>query len=228
MVRVDVLHPADARARDHYHLLPVQDSAQADLADDEATDGLDAHVLEGPPRRAIDEIVGGEASDAQRVAAFLLFRSLIHDLNALRGILGEPEEVVLAEVWRGGRCMHVVLRFPGDVRCALSWIYLPGLAHYKEELLFLSPESRVCLTFPSPYFKHHPTPVTVEAMEAGRLFRREVTASMEEAFRAELHHFHACVTAGQVPSTGIDDARADALLMERIARTFGGALGAPT
>ena len=53
MVRVDVLHPVDARARDHYHLLPVQDQAQAELADDEATDGLDAYVLEGPPRRAI-------------------------------------------------------------------------------------------------------------------------------------------------------------------------------
>jgi len=218
MVRVDVLHPVDARARDHHWLDPPADASRSALAEEESTDGLEAYVLEGPPRRAIEAIVGAGAPSAQKVATFLLFNSLIHDINAVRGILGEPEEVLLAEVWRGGRCMHVVLRFGEGVRCALSWIYLPGLHHYKEELLFLSPESRVCLTFPSPYYRHFPSPVTVEVMEEDRLVRREVTVSMEEAFRAELHHFHACVTRGQPPHTGIADARADTLLLEKIAR----------
>jgi predicted dehydrogenase len=218
-VRAEIMHPVDARARDHYYLEPPADPARAALANDEATDGLVAEVS-GASHARVTAIVGADAPLPQKVSTFLLFNSLIHDVNALRGMLGEPEEVVLAELWHGGRCMHVVLRWPGDLRGALSWIYLPGLTHYKEELLLLSPERRVVVDFPSPYFRHFPTPVRIEAMEDGRLVRREVTVSLEEAFRAELHHFHACVRQGLAPRTGLDDARADTLLLERIARAF--------
>jgi len=220
LARVEVLHPVDGRARDHYWLEPPQDPQSAARAGSEATDGLLEAATLGPARARIDAIIGPAAPAAQQVATFLLFNSLIHDINALRGILGEPEEVLLAESWRGGRCIHVVLRWRQDLRCTLTWIYLPGLQHYKEELLFVSPERRVTLTFPSPYFKHFPTPVTVEAMEEGRLVQQRVTVSYEEAFRAELQHFHRCVRAGEAPRTGIEDAIADTALLERIARAF--------
>ncbi|MBM4353266.1 MAG: Gfo/Idh/MocA family oxidoreductase [Deltaproteobacteria bacterium] len=220
-VRVEILHPVDARARDHYRFEPPTDPATEALKDDEATDGLDDAVHRSDARGRIEAIVGVNAPDDQRVATFLLFNSLIHDTNALRGMLGEPEDVVHAEAWRGGRCMHVLLRWSGSVRASLTWVYLPGLRHYKEELLFLSPEGRVSLTFPSPYYRHFPSPVRIDAMESGALVERTVTVSYEEAFRAELHHFHACVRDRVPPRTGIADARADAVLLERIARAFG-------
>jgi len=220
MVRVDVLHPVDAWARRHYHIEPVPGPEQAGRADSEATDGLAAFVNSGPPRRGIDAVIGADAPEEQRVAAFLLFNSLIHDINAVRGILGEPEEVLFSEFWKGGRCMHAVLRWKRDVRCAFSWIFLAGVRNYREELLFLSPEGRVTITFPAPYFRHFPTPVTVEAMEKGRVVERKVTVSMDEAFRLELHHFHECVTTGRQPDTGLEDALADTRLIERIARAY--------
>ncbi|MCC6747557.1 MAG: Gfo/Idh/MocA family oxidoreductase [Deltaproteobacteria bacterium] len=219
-VRVDVLHPVDARARDHYVLEPSPDPARAALADSEATDGLVEYAVKGPPRQRIDAIVGPEAPLPQQVATFLLFNSLIHDVNALRGILGEPEEVVFSEFWRGGRCMHTLVRWNEGLRAALTWTYLPGLPHYKEELLFASPEGRVTISFPSPYYRHLPTPITVESVEDGALAERTVTVSYEEAFRAELHHFHHCVTTGARPETGLDDARGDTLLLEKIARAY--------
>lgn len=218
LVRVEVLHPADVRAREHYHFDPPLDAACLAEADNEARDGLLEAVKSARPR--IIPIIGEEAPLTQQVMTFLLFNSLIHDVNALRGILGEPEEVLHTQSWRDGRCIHTLLRFPGDLRAALSWIYLPGLNHYREELLFLSPESRVSLEFPSPYFRHFPTPVTIETMEAGRLVERKVRVSLEEAFRVELHRFHQCVRRGSPPETDLEDARRDTVVLEQIARAY--------
>lgn len=219
-VRCEVLHPVDARARDHYVLDPPRSPEAKAREDREETDGLVEGVLHGAARENVEAIVGSGAPVCQKVATFLLFNSLIHDVNALRGILGEPDGVLFSEFWRDGRGMHVVLRWPGDVRGTLSWIYLPGLKHYREELFFASPESRVSLTFPSPYFRHFPTPVRVESMVEGRFENREVIVSLDEAFRLELHHFHDCVREGRRPETDLRDALADTRLLEDIARAF--------
>jgi predicted dehydrogenase len=220
--RAEILHPVDARARDHHHIEPPPDPAQGARADGEATDGLVDEVTRGSSHARVAAIVGEQAPLAQQVATFLLFNSLIHDVNALRGMLGEPQDVEHVELWRDGRCLHVVLRWTDKLRGVLSWIYLPGLRHYTEELLLVSPEGRVTVTFPSPYYRHFPTPVRVESMDQGSLVQREVTVSYEEAFRAELHHFHDCVRRNAAPRTGIEDARADTLLLERIARAYRG------
>lgn len=219
-VRCEVLHPVDGRARDHYWIEPVRDAAAKARDDREATDGFIDMVIHGGPRANVEAIVGAGAPVPQKVSTFLLFNSLIHDVNALRGILGEPEEVLFSEFWRDGRAMHVVLCWPGGVRGTLSWVYLPGLRNYKEELLFVSPESRVTLTFPSPYYRHFPSPVRIESMEAGRFEERQVLVSYEEAFRLELHHFHECVRTGRAPDTGIDDAIGDTRVLEAIARAY--------
>jgi predicted dehydrogenase len=218
MVRVEVLHSADVHAREHYHFDPPLQAGQLAVADDEVRDGLVNEVRNA--RERIVPIVGEDAPLGQQVMTFLLFNSLIHDVNALRGILGEPTEVLHTDWWREGRCIHTVLGFPGEVRAALSWIYLPGLNHYKEELLFVSPESRVTIRFPSPYFKHFPTPIGVETMEEGRFVEREVRVSLEEAFRVELQRFHECVRSGQRPETDLADARGDTLALEKIARAW--------
>lgn len=220
LVRCEVLHPVDARARDHYYLYPQKTLEQKAMEDDEERDGLVSYVCEGDGKANVEAIVGRDAKVEQKVATFLLFNSLIHDINALRGILGEPDDCLFAEFWRGGRVMHVVLSWGDKIRGTLSWVYLPGLRHYKEELLFLSPESRVTLTFPSPYFKHFPTPVRIESMNEGRFEERYIIVSLEEAFRNELLHFYHCVTEKQTPITDIKDAIGDTIILEKIARTY--------
>jgi predicted dehydrogenase len=221
MVRCEVLHPVDAAARDHYYIEPPVDEEAKARGRSEATDGMVDFVCNGQPRENVEAMVGKDAPARQKVSAFILFNSLIHDVSALRGILGEPEEVLFAESWRDGRAMHIAVRWNRDVRGALTWVYLPGLRHYKEELLFLSPESRVTLTFPSPYFKHLPTPVTVERDVDGRCDITTSVVSYDEAFRLELHHFHECVTTGRPPETGLQDAMGDTRFLESIARAFG-------
>jgi len=216
-VRAEILHPVDAQARTHYYLHPPIDEATLQRLHDESKDGL----LEiAGTSQTVEKIVGSNAPTERRVATFLLFNSVIHDVNALRGILGEPRDVLFADFYRNGRVIHVVLKWTELLHGTITWVYLPGLRHYKEELLFLSPEARVSLIFPSPYYRHFPTPVVVESMEGSVFSEKRCIVSYDEAFRLELHHFYDCVRKGTKCETGLEDAIADTILLEKIA-TFG-------
>lgn len=217
-VQVTVLHPDDGAYRTHHALLPARPWTEPpEQASDEAAV---AEVTTGATAAAIEETVGPRAAVTNRVAASMLFQSLIHDVNAVRGVLGEPEEVLSAHVWRGGLAQSSLTRFAGNVRVAMTWISLPGLKHYEERLLFVSPEKRVTLVFPSPYLRHFPTALLIERMEGGELVVEDRTVSHEEAFRAELLHFHECVTQRKKPETSMEDALGDARWIQAIAHKF--------
>jgi len=220
-VEVTVLHPEDAAARTHHVMLPLPDRPWSPTPEATINEAIAAEATRGAVAGPIAGIVGRDAPAASKVAAFLLSVSLIHDIDAVRGILGEPEEVVSAHVWRDGFAQTSLTRFAGDVRASLSWISLPGLKHYEERLRFVSPEKRVTLTFPSPYLRHAPTPLEIERMDGDELVVEHRTVSYEEAFRAELHHFRGCLADGTAPSPSLDDALGDARWIEAIARAYG-------
>jgi predicted dehydrogenase len=217
---VTILHPDDAAYRSHHVVLPLREAAPRPQSEDELNRLTVERVTAGAFRGCVDRVVGEKAPLPVRVGALLLFESVVHDVNALRGLLGEPEKVVSAHVWRGGFAQSSLTRFPGDVAVALSWIMLPGLRHYEERLRFVGPEERVTLTFPSPYLRHAPSPLEIERMDGQELVVERRTVSYEEAFRAELHEFHRCVVSGEPPSPSLEDAVADARWLEAIAAAF--------
>jgi predicted dehydrogenase len=217
-VDVTVLHPDEEAFRRHHALLPRR---SAEEMSEQQMDRLAVRQASTPEiRPLLDATVGPDAPVAVRMALFVLLTSVIHDLNALRGILGEPVEVLAAHTWREGMAQTSLTRFAGDVRVVINWISVPHVAHYLEELRFISPERRVALTFPSPYLRHAPTPLTVERMDHGALVVEQHTVSYEEAFRAELHHFRESVLSGRPPAIGVDDALGDARWIEAIARVL--------
>jgi predicted dehydrogenase len=220
-VEATVLHPDDAAYRTHHVVLPLRDTPWAPLPEAETNRWLLRDAAEGEMGERIAATVGKAAPQAQRVGTLLLFLSVIHDVNALRGILGEPEQVLSADVWQGGFAQHSLTKFARDVRVSLSWISLPGVKHYEERLRFVSPEKRVTLRFPSPYLKHFPTPLEIEKMDGEELVVEQRTVSYEEAFRAELHYFHHCIEEGKQPQPSIDDALGDARWIRQIARAYG-------
>lgn len=218
-VEVTVLHPDDAASRTHHAVLPVSDRPLP--PEEQLVRGTVARMAEGPLAACVNRILGPQAPQDHRVGAFLLFESLLHDVDAVRGILGPPEAVVSAHVWRGGFAQSSLTRFPGDVRAQLSWILLPGLKHYEETLRFIGPDERVTLVFPSPYFRHFPTPLRIERMQGSELVVEDHTVSHEEAFRAELHAFRGFVRDGGDPVPSVEDAVADARWMQSIAEAYG-------
>lgn len=220
-VEVTVLHPEDAASRTHHAVLPLGDRPWSPTPEETINQAIRAEATTGAVAGPLAGMVGKDAPAALKVAAFLLSVSLIHDIDAVRGILGEPEEVVSAHVWRDGFAQSSLTRFPGDVRASLSWISLPGLKHYEERLRFVSPEKRVTLTFPSPYLRHAPTPLEIERMDGEELVVEHRTVSYEEAFRAELHHFRRCLADGTAPTPSLEDALGDARWMDAIAGAYG-------
>ncbi|HVR70192.1 MAG TPA: Gfo/Idh/MocA family oxidoreductase [Vicinamibacteria bacterium] len=217
---VTVLHPDDDAYRAHHALVPPPEGTPREWPEDERNWVTIEKVTTGAFRGCVDRVVGAQAPLDVRIGVCLLFESVIHDVNALRGLLGEPEKVVSAHVWRGGFAQSSLTRFPGDLVVSLSWISLPGLRHYEERLRFVGPRERVTLTFPSPYLRHAPSPLEIERMDGEELVVEQRTVSYEEAFRAELHEFRRCVASGEPPSPSVDDAVADARWMEAIAAAY--------
>jgi predicted dehydrogenase len=219
-VEVTVLHPDDDAYRTHHAVLPVPAVPGRPRPEAEADAAVVERVMRGAFRGCVDGIVGPSAPPHHRVGAYILFDSLVHDIDAVRGVLGEPQGVVSAHVWRGGLAQASLSRFAGDVRAALSWISLPGLKHYEETLRFVGPDTRVTLVFPSPYLRHAATRLLIERMDGEELVVEDHTVSYEEPFRDELHHFREAVQAGRAPSPSLEDAAGDARWITSIASAY--------
>ncbi len=189
-----------------------------------------AHYRLHPPGSLPDATRAAFAADnAARIAAAVgevdplsarayhlaLLDSLVHEFNAARGVLGEPDRLEFADITEHG--VTAVLRF-GATQCVLNWVDLPELARYAMEFAFYAPEARLTLGFPSPFLRSAPTMLTREGGEAGtaRSWQTEEITSYEESFRAELVHFHACVTAGTPPLTSAADALHDIALCQSV------------
>ena len=180
-----------------------------------------AGVLEGlraeEERRLAAALPGGDA-EARYCYRWVLLNNLVHELNMLRGVLGEPDVVYQARL--GRTVTDISLGF-GPVQAHLSWVDLPGLAHYKQELAFYALDRRITLTLPSPYLRGMPSLLTIEGGEAGTPHgtRTVEVVSYEEAFKRELIEFHAAITDGRDPRTSGIDGLHDVALCGAIARS---------
>jgi predicted dehydrogenase len=204
-VHVTVLHPSAANQAGHHDLRR--------FADVPAETGT---RLRAEQERLIREAIGEFTPLERRVFAGNLLSTLVHDINMLRTLSGDPEEVLFTDVWAGGDSMMTCLRYASGVRATISLHYLWDLADYEETVMYLGRSDRVRLVFPSPFFRNIPTEAFVEGMEDGHPFEKRVTASMEEAFKEELVHFADCVTTGRAPETTPAEARGDVELLHRI------------
>lgn len=158
----------------------------------------------------------GEADPLSRWAYHLvLLDSLVHELNAMRGLVGEPERLEFSDIRETG--LTAIFKY-GDTQCILAWVDLPGIARYEMEFAMYSPERRLTLSFPSPFLRHMPTMLVTETGEAKspRSSRTEEITSFNESFKEELIHFHDCITHGRVPVTSGRDTLRDIALCEAI------------
>jgi predicted dehydrogenase len=162
--------------------------------------------------------------ETRRAYRVVLLDCLVHELNALRGVLGEPDRVTHASL--SSSCVSINLEFAG-VPCHLSWVDLPGIARYQQEFAFYSPLRRVTLALGSPFLRSTPSELIIEDGDpvGPRATRTVEVIDYEEAFKLELIEFSECITGGRDPRTpGIDGLR-DVALCEAIVRAH--VTGAP-
>jgi predicted dehydrogenase len=156
-----------------------------------------------------------------------LLDSMIHDINLMRGLLGEPTRLRFASVAQAA--VSVFLEFP-QTAVSMQWVNLmDGVAQYKQEFSFFSPQQRATLVFPSPFLRNMPTELVLEggSMEAARAWRTAERVSYESAFRRELLEFYASVTENRDPRTTAEEAVRDVALCQLIVRQHGAQPGMP-
>ena len=163
----------------------------------------------------IDSAIGDVDPLSRWAYRYVLLDSLVHELNAMRGVMGEPDQLEFADIRQTG--LTAVFRY-GDTQCVLMWVDLPSIARYEMEFAFYSPDRRLTLSFPSPFLRSMPTLLVSEAGAAPspRAWRTEEITSYQESFKQELIHFHDCVTTGRQPITSAADTMHDLALCEAV------------
>ena len=154
----------------------------------------------------------GEADPLSRWAYHqVLLDSLVHEFNAMRGVLGEPDRLDFADVRETG--LTTIFTY-GATQCVFAWVDLPGIARYEMEFALYTPEKRLTLSFPSPFLRSMPTLLITESgdTESPRSTRTEEITSYKESFKEELIHFHECATTGRQPVTSAADTLRDIAL----------------
>jgi predicted dehydrogenase len=145
-----------------------------------------------------------------------LLDSMIHDINLMRGLLGDPKALRFASVTSDGVSLFV--EFP-QANAAMQWINLmDGVAQYRQEFAFFSPTGTSTLLFPSPFLRNEPTQLVRAggSLDAPDSWRKVETVSFEEAFKRELLEFHACITQGREPRTTAEEAVRDVAFCQAI------------
>ena len=147
----------------------------------------------------------------------VLLDTLVHEINTSRGVLGEPDRLDYVDM-RPGQ-LNVALRF-ADTAVAIHWVDTPRMTRYAMEFAMFADDTRVTLSFPSPYLRNAPTMLAIDRGEPDTVAsgRREEITSYESGFKEELRVFHSAVTeGGPVPTDGTDGAR-DIALCQAIIR----------
>lgn len=207
-VQINVLHPDPNLYYAHHRLARFADVSRETFAALAAAD--DAPLVEA---------LGPASEWLKRVYRDVILGSMCHDVNALRGILGTPDDVLFTTIWPENAAhptITTVLAYTGGPRVVCTWSYLAEVRDYFQEHAYLSDTGRVRIQWPSPWLKHFPTPIVVQGMEEGAEWCKRVNVSYAEAFQEELLHFHACITEGRDPETDARDGREDIALLQRI------------
>ena len=147
----------------------------------------------------------------------VLLDTLVHEINTVRGVLGEPDSLDFVEMRVGSLNAH--LRF-GPVSVAVHWIDTPAMTRYCMEFAMMASDGRVTLSFPSPYLRNAPTALVIEGGEPGAVssWRRDEVTSYESGFKEELLAFHRSVTTDATVPTDGSDALHDIALCQAIIR----------
>ena len=211
LIRVTTLESPFAPYVAHYPLIGMDFASPAP-----------APVIGDEERRALDAALGEVDEQTRWCYRWIMLDNLVHELNMLGGLLGSPDEIRFAHL--SPRCVSIDMRF-GEADCHLSWVDLPGIARYRQELSFYAPAQRLTLELPSPFLRSMPSRLVFEGgdVDSARSWAGEEIVAYDEAFKRELVEFSDCIRIGREPRTSGEDGLRDMRLAEAIARAHAAA-----
>jgi len=144
--------------------------------------------------------------------------SLVHDVNAVHGILDSlgiaDGEIVGAELFaKGDGGQGAVRLLGGQALWNMVHLTVPALADYRETISLYFDDAILQLVFPSPYLNHQPTRLIIKKSEGHVLHTTEVNAGYEEAYIRELEGFWNAIVSGAPARNPPEQARRDQALL---------------
>ncbi|RAW93569.1 Gfo/Idh/MocA family protein [Photorhabdus laumondii] len=206
--QVTVLHPDEQQYFDMHGVLRF---------DDVSEDVKETKIRE--QNRIVTSAVGNIEENLKYVYHDAMLSSMVHNINVIRTIFGEPIKVLSTQIWPIHSCyptITTVLDYGERHHIILTWSYLSGVRNYVEELSVYSDSERIKVKFSSPFLKNVPTIVSQEYMQNGNLVTSEVEVSYDNAFKEELRVFYQCITTNKNVATDVIDAKADIKILQSI------------
>lgn len=158
----------------------------------------------------------GDVSQEVRSAYLLLLGLASHDMTVLRGIYGDPKEILFTRFYQGGRGILSVMDYDGFL-CTFE-IGVSDRMWMDESVVAWYPTTEVTIDFPSPYIKNAETKVVQKETTSDlRTTVSEQIASRDESFRRELLEFHAAITEGRQALTNGREGLRDVEILREIA-----------
>jgi predicted dehydrogenase len=168
----------------------------------------------------------GITSQAVLAAYMDMFGVWSHDINLYRAAFPDRPTSISAQVARDGTVLTALLGYADGFQC----VFQGGVtaAHlFEESLTVWGAERVVSVDVTNPFLRHVPATVRIREDDAradpasgrGLASERIITGTHDEAFKAQLRHFHECVTTSSCrPLTDGRESLADMRLMTDILR----------
>lgn len=207
-VEVTVLHPS-----------PESQLAFANLTRAGDVDPGLVASLRAAEDALVARALGEAAPDAVRSVYGITLGSVCHDLSLLRRLTGSPTGIDHVETWGPGPgSVEISGTLPASGRFSIRWHYLHDYPAYRESVAVHHDRGSLELVFPAPYLMNAPTTLTVVSGDGAE--SRAVWRDVTEAFETQLAAFHAFVTEGERPLTGVAGALEDIVTAQRVAARY--------
>lgn len=159
--------------------------------------------------------VGGELAGAYR----LLCGLGSHDFSAMRELLGRPQGVAAARMWKQGGYIAALLDYPDFVVS-----YETGVdeqLRFDAHLEVYGDLASMRVQYDTPYVRHLPTTLTVEETSGTALRRTVIRPHLKDPYTHELEYFHEVVVDGRTPKTTPEDFVEDLDLFAELIKVLG-------
>jgi predicted dehydrogenase len=141
-----------------------------------------------------------------------------HDLSAMRELIGRPQKVAAAKMWRQGGYLVALLDY-GDFVVT----YETGVdeqLRFDAHIEVFGESGSMKVQYDTPYIRHLPTTLEVERTVGDSYERSVIRPHLKDPYTHELEYFHDVATNGGTPKTSPEDYVEDMELFIEIIRAL--------
>lgn len=174
-------------------------------------------------RTHLDNAIGSDATDAQRIAYQMMAGLGCHSFSAVRELFGVPKKIRSVITSASGEQLIIVMEFE-DFLATYELINNQNIVQFDACIEVFQNIRKILIKYETPYLRYQPA--SVQVTESGKHDTRTINYGPEftDAFQTELTLFASHIKEETNPKTGLEDAAADLKLFEEIIRMMGGGL----